>query len=159
MIQTIIALALAGFLLIAAEVFVPGLILGTLGTLLLIASVVVAYTSHGPVFGTVTLALVGGLSLAGFAIWLYAFPRTFIGRRITLSSSLTPGSSPAATHPLIGGEGTALSPLRPAGTALINGLRVDVVTDGSFIEAGTGVLVTLVEGSRIVVRAIPAKNQ
>jgi Membrane-bound serine protease (ClpP class) len=52
---------------------------------------------------------------------------------------------------LLGRTGVALTVLRPAGTAEIDGLRVDVVTEGDFIEAGAPVVVTHVEGVRVVV--------
>ena len=48
--------------------------------------------------------------------------------------------------------GTAFTQLRPCGTALINGRRVDVVTEGSLIEKGTPVKVVALEGMRVVVR-------
>ena len=54
---------------------------------------------------------------------------------------------------LTGQSGQSLSPLRPAGVALIDGQRVDVVTDGEFIEPETEVEVVAVEGSRVVVRS------
>jgi membrane-bound ClpP family serine protease len=34
---------------------------------------------------------------------------------------------------------------------VIEGARVDVVSDGAFIEAGTAIVVTRVDGNRIVV--------
>jgi membrane-bound serine protease (ClpP class) len=42
--------------------------------------------------------------------------------------------------------------LRPAGIADIDGARVDVVSDGSVIDAGAEIVVTQVDGNRIVVR-------
>jgi membrane-bound ClpP family serine protease len=51
-------------------------------------------------------------------------------------------------------KGTAVTDLRPAGMAQINSQRVDVVTDGEYIEADTPVIVTGVAGNRIVVEAI-----
>jgi len=50
--------------------------------------------------------------------------------------------------------GTAVSPLRPAGVAEIDGERVDVVTEGDFILAGSPVRVVQVEGVRVVVKKI-----
>jgi membrane-bound ClpP family serine protease len=44
---------------------------------------------------------------------------------------------------------------RPAGVADIEGSRVDVVSDGGFIEAGAAIEVTRVEGNRVVVRERP----
>ena len=55
--------------------------------------------------------------------------------------------------------GTAVSPLRPAGIANIDGTRVDVVSDGSFLDPGTPIVVTEVEGNRIVVRPAPARQE
>ena len=55
---------------------------------------------------------------------------------------------------LAGQSGRSLSPLRPAGVALINGQRVDVVTNGEFIEPETEVQVVAVEGSRVVVQSL-----
>ena len=45
-----------------------------------------------------------------------------------------------------------MTPLRPAGTATIQGERIDVVSEGSFINANQRVKVVKVEGMRVVVR-------
>ena len=52
---------------------------------------------------------------------------------------------------LVGQVGETLTILRPAGSARINGIRYDVVSDGTFIPQGEKVKVILVEGTRIVV--------
>jgi serine peptidase len=44
--------------------------------------------------------------------------------------------------------------LRPAGVAVLNEEKFDVVTDGDFIEKGNKIEVVRVEGMRIVVRKI-----
>ncbi len=62
-------------------------------------------------------------------------------------------AAPQELAALAGQSGQALTPLRPAGVALIDGQRVDVVTDGEFIESDTEVEVVAVEGSRVVVRS------
>jgi membrane-bound serine protease (ClpP class) len=49
----------------------------------------------------------------------------------------------------------AATTLRPAGIARIEGARLDVVTDGEYVEAGEPVEVTRVDGNRIVVRRAP----
>lgn len=56
----------------------------------------------------------------------------------------------AGLHP--GATGQALTDLRPAGTALIEGHRVDVLTEGEHLLRGDAVEVTRVEGSRIFVQ-------
>ena len=58
---------------------------------------------------------------------------------------------------LAGIEGITLTPLRPAGTAELEGRRVSVVAETGFIESDTRVRVLRVEGNRVVVRALPAE--
>ena len=63
-----------------------------------------------------------------------------------------PDSQPLAQ--LKGEIGRTLTPLRPCGSALINELKIDVVSEGKFVEAGTVVKVLRVNGSTVVVEAI-----
>jgi membrane-bound serine protease (ClpP class) len=53
---------------------------------------------------------------------------------------------------LLGRSGTTLTPLRPAGIADVDGQRIDVVSDGEFIDSGVPITVSRVDGNRIVVR-------
>ena len=53
---------------------------------------------------------------------------------------------------LIGKQGEAKSNLRPAGFALIEGRRIDVVTRGGMIDSGRAVTVVAVEGNRVIVK-------
>ena len=52
----------------------------------------------------------------------------------------------------MGRHGVTETMLRPAGKASIGGKRIDVVTDGGFLEAGERIVVAEVDGPRIVVR-------
>ncbi len=54
----------------------------------------------------------------------------------------------------VGRMGTAVTALRPSGTAEVEDVRLAVVTEGDFLPAGTPIQVVLVQGSRIVVRAV-----
>ena len=89
--------------------------------------------------------------IVGFAIWASVFPRTRIGRAFI--SKRTIGGTPSADVALLHQAGSAFTVLRPSGTALIGGLRVDVVTEGGLIEKGTPLKVVAIEGMRVVVRA------
>lgn len=150
-VETILLLSLLGFLMLAAEAFVPGLILGLLGTICLLAAVGVSYSSFGLLYGTLTFAGVALLTTAGFVAWMYAFPHTAIGRRIMLHQSLPSGGShPVAS--LLGQEGSALTPLRPSGTAVFQGRKVDVASENDFIPAGSAVIVVREDGMSVVVR-------
>ncbi|MEY3163158.1 MAG: hypothetical protein RIT25_3153 [Planctomycetota bacterium] len=61
------------------------------------------------------------------------------------------GALPTAASDLVGRTGRAATTLRPAGVMESGQDRLDVVTDGEFLEAGTPVRVVQVEGNRIVV--------
>jgi membrane-bound serine protease (ClpP class) len=148
----IVALFVVGFLLIAAEVFLPGLILGTIGVLCLAGSVAMVYANHGPAAGLVATFVVGGLALVGFVVWLFVFPRTFIGRKIMLRSSQPPDHRATEHRSLVGQTGFSLTPLRPSGTARIDGKRIDVTALADFIDEGVRVEVVAADGLRVVVR-------
>lgn len=143
-------LFVAGFLLIAAEVFVPGFIVGTLGFLCLAASVGLVFYHYGTMAGTAAAAVVGTLSIGGMIIWLNIFPKTFIGRRIVLSRSQT-SAAPRGSE-LVGETGVAVTDLRPSGMARIGGKRVDVTAVGEFLEQGAEVAVVAADGLRVAVR-------
>ncbi|MCL5677467.1 MAG: nodulation protein NfeD, partial [Firmicutes bacterium] len=55
---------------------------------------------------------------------------------------------------MAGKQGKAVTLLRPAGAAEIEGRRVDVVTEGDFIPAGATIVVRKVEGTRVVVERV-----
>lgn len=148
----IFALFVVGFLLVAAEVFLPGLILGILGFICLIASVVLVFVHYGTSAGLAAAFAVGVLGVAGFVLWLFVFPRTFLGRRLMLRTEQETARPSGDRRDLIGETGEALTPLRPSGTARIGGRRVDVTAVGEFLESGAAVVVVAADGLRIAVR-------
>ena len=85
------------------------------------------------------------------------------GRRLVLATGVTTDrgyvSAPESRKAWLGRTGVTLSPLRPSGTADIDGERVDVVSDGGFIEAGTPIEVTQIDAYRIVVRRSVSRKE
>jgi membrane-bound serine protease (ClpP class) len=141
-----------GAALLLLETVLPGMIAGLIGLGCLIAAVVVGYAEYGARTGNLVLAIVLLGSILGTACWIRYFPgspmaRVFISRR-------TVGDVEAEKPELLHQTGTALTVLRPSGTALINGKRVDVVTEGAMIQRGTPIKVVAIEGLRVVVRAV-----
>ena len=55
---------------------------------------------------------------------------------------------------LKGEIGKTLTPLRPAGAAMINERKFDVVSEGKFVEPGTVVKVIRVNGSTVIVEPV-----
>lgn len=148
----IVTLFVAGFVLVAAEVFLPGAILGILGGLCFAGAVAVVFMHYGAAAGLVAAFVVALLAIVGFLLWLYLFPRSFMGRRIILSRSQPSNPAPSVHRELVGVEGVALTPLRPAGTARLGDRRIDVTTAGEFLREGEEVVVVATDGMRIVVR-------
>ncbi len=63
------------------------------------------------------------------------------------------GLADAGLTALVGRTGRASTVLRPTGAMEIDGQRIDVVTEGEFVEAGTMLRVLYVQGQRVVVAA------
>lgn len=147
----LIVLLVAGLLMIGAEIFVPGAVVGTLGVICLIAAVMVAFQisqTAGFYVGAGVILLVG----ATVVLWIKFFPRSSIGKKMTLSEDGSAFKASDERKDLLGKEGVAASELRPAGFATIEGKRYDVVTEGSLIPKGGRVKVVQIAGNRIVVR-------
>jgi len=70
------------------------------------------------------------------------------------SHSTTVGKLDIDHTALLNQIGEAFTDLRPSGKANIQEQRVDVVTEGIFLEKGDNVRVVAIEGQRIVVRKI-----
>ena len=56
----------------------------------------------------------------------------------------------------LGKEGTTITVLRPTGMAEFDGVRLNVVSEGEFVQNGVKVRIVDVEGSRILVRTVEA---
>ncbi len=107
-----------------------------------------ALFSLGIAFAAATVVIIGVAVM---------FKERGIWNRFILKDSLTKdqGFVPVSEKlSLIGLKGISVTPLRPSGTAMIADERVDVVTEGSFIQANVPITVVKVEGGRIVVKEI-----
>ena len=97
----------------------------------------------------------GMLSIVGFGAYGY-FMLRFIMRRISFKGSMTPDTSTSVDqridHGILSQHGRTLTALRPAGMALINGKKVDVVSIGDFIDKDIPVQVIDISGNRVVVK-------
>lgn len=151
-------LILAGILLIALEVLViPGFgVAGILGIAAIVVAVFRIFQSNAVI--VVSLSAVFGATLLALAFWL--LPNIRIGRVLMLNTRLTHETDDPKKARLVGEKshllgqfGVALSDLRPAGIARFDGERVDVITEGDFISAGSEIEVLRVEGNRVTVRA------
>lgn len=151
----VIGLAILGLAGILLELHViPGHgIAGTLGILALIASVFLAFGVPFIFVAVQSLAIAIVISIAAFVLVARVVPRNAFLHRLALVAAQGSDYVASEDHrPLLGRSGIAATFLRPAGVAAIGGQRVDVLTEGDFVPAGTAIVVTRVEGARIFVR-------
>jgi membrane-bound serine protease (ClpP class) len=153
-----------GVMAVAVEVFLlPGFgIAGVLGALLIGAAIVLAMLGNFPTGGDVVqaLAVLGAsifITLAIAYAWLRHLPnsRRFSGLIHQDSAQAAQGYVSALPRAeLVGKLGVALTDLRPAGVANVDGEKLDVVTDGDYIASGARVEIVRSEGYRHVVRSV-----
>ncbi len=138
-----------GLVLIFAEILLPGVVMGILGFLAVAGSIVLGFRQSNTL--GVALLLVGIPMVPVFAVLWYKV----LSKKFSVSGTLKEALSAATgLAELVGKEGVAITNLRPAGAAEIEGKRVDVVTDGEMVVKGTRVKVVTVEGNRVVVRPV-----
>ena len=79
-------------------------------------------------------------------------------RRLTFSGTLAvenPAIAPGESLPnLVGKEGVTQTALRPAGAATIDGRRVEVVSQGGFIEPNVRIRVIECSENRVLVKEL-----
>jgi membrane protein implicated in regulation of membrane protease activity len=166
-----VLLFVLGLILIGLEIFVvPGFgITGISGITLVVVSLALATvvkkpeTTHEWIdFGTtlshIALSLMAAVGAAFVLAWY--LPSIPYVNRLVLKHSAgeadepSPLAAPQQTMALLGAIGEAATTLRPAGKVRFGDEFVDVVAEGSFVEAGTRVQVIEIEGNRIVVKAV-----
>ncbi len=148
---------LGGVLLLFVEAFVtPGFgVAGIAGIILVFAGIYFTSGDAVTAIRTIMLSFFGAVAVTG--VMLRFFKDSSAWNRLILKNSLNRESgyiSTAEPVDLLGKKGRTVTMLRPAGIAEIEGVRVDVVSEGAFLPAGQPVRVVKVEGARIIVQLI-----
>ena len=141
------------------EVFVPsGGLISVVGIACTVSAITLAFKHQGATAGMMMILAALVLIPTSFIMAFRLFPKTRMGKRLTLSNSQTQeeGFSSQDVHErdTLGKTGIALTNLRPAGSARIDGAKCDVMTEGEMIAKGAAVEVRRVEGNRIVVKEL-----
>jgi len=147
---------IVGLGLVTFEIFHPGFgAPGITGIALLVLGVVLTAKS---VFEAIIMIIII-IVLLGIAAVLFfrSASKGRLSRSLVLNEALNTESGYIGTENLeeyLGREGNSISPLRPAGIADFDGVKLDVVTEGDFIPQNTRVKIIKVSGRRVVVRAV-----
>ena len=152
----VLLLFIGGLALIGLEMFVPGGIVGTVGIITVVYAII--YVNKPTYY--IAFILVVSLILA---VILYYVNRNVLHKklifldRLVLNDSISTEDGYVASESrveLVGQILKAYTDLRPAGVAILGNEKLDVVTDGDFIEKGNEIEIVRVEGMRIVVKKI-----
>jgi len=150
-----ILLQLAGVLVVIAEIVIPSAgILAVLACSLIGYSIYLVFTSISSSAGMAFIVV----DIIAFPVVLMVGLKLLVKSPVTLKTELSraEGYSSQSEELLAyqGKTGTAMSDLRPAGAAIIENQRVDVVSRGEYIEKGATIVVLAIDGNRVVVKKI-----
>lgn len=144
-----------GAILFVTELFLPGFGVAGIGGFLCFAAVIAMqfFTNSSVLTASIVSLVTIAIMIALFVIFMQSMKHGLLFRSpIVLKDKVESVSSPIAQeNGLIGKSGVTVTPLRPCGTALIEGKRYTVRTDATFVEQGKTVTVTAVDGLNIVV--------
>ena len=150
---------LVGIGLLVLEAFMPGFGLpGISGIVMEIVAIALTWVNHGPVAALGLTIIVLSLIAIAISMSLRSATKGRLSRsKIILKdreSNEAGYRSAEDMQVFLGKEGETTTVCRPTGMAEFDGVKLNVVSEGEFIPAGTRVRIVLVEGSRIVVRVI-----
>lgn len=146
---------LAGVALLLVEVFMPGFGLpGLSGLVLITVGVVMTWNTYGAAAGLAAMLI--ALALAGISISVSL--KSAANGKMSRSALFLKDTVVPAEHDeneaFLGKTGETVTVLNPVGFAEFDGVRLNVLTEGSYLEKGKPVKVTKVEGNKIIVREI-----
>ena len=147
-----IILQIAGIFVIIAEIVLP-----SGGLLTLMAIGLLGYSLY---FVFTTLSMTAAMMFVIADLFLIPIA-IYIGLKLlakspaTLNTILSKENGVVSQSPelegYLGMDGEAVTDLRPSGTALINGKKLDVVTRGEYLEKSSAINVLSVTGNQIIV--------
>lgn len=151
--NAILLLFLVGVVLLAGEIFTPGLVLGVLGALAMVAGCALAFSQFGQAMGAIaTLAAVIflGLTLYVEMVWL---PKTRFGRKLIVHSTVyaTSQPMPADAEVVMGKSAEAVTTLAPSGYVSVEGRRYEAFCQSGHAAKGAALRVVGLDNFRLIV--------
>ena len=144
---------ITGVGLLVVEVFVPGFGLpGISGIVLLVVGIGLTWSTYGAVAGLAVTLI--ALALAGISISVSVKSAATgkLSKSALILNEVTQPVEHEEAEALTGKEGVTATVLNPVGIAEFDGVRLNVVSEGSYLEKGAKVKVQQVEGNKIIVR-------
>ncbi len=142
-----------GFLAILLEFFLPGGILGTVGALFVLSSILVfAVNSDSLVltFGYIIVTVVSFGLLVKFALWRIRHGEP--GKTIYSDADQQGFVASSWDSALVGKDGLVSTDLKPGGHITIEGKQYSALSQSGYIQQGEGVTVIGGEGETLLVK-------
>ncbi|KIL15471.1 hypothetical protein B4129_2376 [Bacillus safensis] len=149
-------LFLAGIALIILELFLPGGIVGVIGLICVVVSLFLAAGSFTEMAISILIATAVSI-IAVILLTKVLGKRMKFFKKFILTDSTNKESgyvSNETREDLVGQIAVTATALRPSGTIVFGDERIDVVSEGAFIDKDEQVKIVKAEGSRIVVRKV-----
>lgn len=156
-----IILFIVGAALIVTEIFVSGGIAGVFGSMAIIGSIILA--GGNPMYMAISVIIALAIASVGMVIIIKFFGKKLhlLNKVVLMDATDTESGYVSNVNrvELIGRIGKTSTALRPSGAIELDGARIDVVSEGSYIDKGKSVIIVKVEGSRVVVRESEEKGE
>ena len=152
---------IVGVVLMVLEAFMPGFgVAGISGIVVEIIAVALTWLNHGPVAALGMLLIILSVIAIAISISLRSATNGRLSKsRLILHETESNEAGYRSAQDMevfLGREGQTTTVLRPTGMAEFDGVRLNVVSEGEFIQSGTAVRIVRIEGSRIMVRPVSA---
>ena len=146
---------LIGVALLVLEVFVPGFGLpGVSGLILLTIGIVITWNTYGSVAGLAVTLITLALAGISISVSIKSAATGKLSKSALILNEVTPPVDHEDTETLVGKEGVTATVLNPVGIAEFDGVRLNVVSEGSYLGKGAPVRIQQIEGTKIIVREI-----
>lgn len=146
----------AGFILAGIEMVLPGFgIPGVLGALSLVGGVLL--TADTVEEGLILTGIVLVVLVIMLAVIVLLLSKGKIHSNVILDESLSTEKGYISSNDLrylLGKKGRADTDLKPSGRGDFEGVTFDITSEGKYIPKGKEIIITKVEGSKLIVKEI-----
>ncbi len=153
MLWIILAIILIGLVLVFLEIFlIPGTTLfGIAGGVALVIGVLLVYNAYGNKWGNVAL----GFTSVAVLVSIVAGFRVIQSNKLAMRAEITGRVNELQKNTYnVGDRGVAVSELRPNGKGMFNENKVDIYSNGDYVERGTQVEIVRISNDKIFVKTI-----
>jgi len=150
----IFILCLVGIIAIIAELVLPGGILGVVGIICLLVAVGMIFSQYGPTAGMISSFALLIIGIVATSLWMKYFHRLPVTRKFVLNEQVGRDGDLVHLQGFVGKTGTTVTEISPSGHAIIDGERIDVMTEAGSIPKDVAVEVIATRGPSIFVRQV-----